>query len=134
MNGDLVTIKKSEDIQLKDIYANIEKIDGVLKSVTLSDHDGNCIKIAIHNYNELKVLVDKSVLPRDGWRLTGKFGNVKIDQKFDTEKAAKDTKKELEENLKETNFIAELSIHKISINRFGEIINAQFDEHDEIPF
>lgn len=78
----LISAKKNSDIQLPGLCADIERIDGAIKTITLSCGD----KVVVIRADWSGLIVSVPAPPKmvKRWRLSGSFKGLKVDESFET--------------------------------------------------
>lgn len=126
----LQTIKSLDECKLEGVTLSWEKIDGQVRSVTLTDQSGNIVKMSKANtYSDaIAVLVPAPPVMEDRWVLSGELpGSIFIRKAFKHQYEADEAKAALNgsgDGLK----VEKL---KMPVDDAGK---AEFDEPAEIPF
>lgn len=124
--ANLVTAKTLDEVKLSGVRISWEKQDGSVRSVTLTDGDGNMARITRANsYSEaISVLIPEPPKFEDRWVLHGEFAHVAINRAFPTEREAQAARDEFPNH-------ASLEITKKSLAvSDGKLV----EEPSDIPF
>lgn len=90
----LVSAKKNSDIQLPGLCVDIERIDGSIKTITLSC--GDKVVVIRGDWSGMSVAVPAPPKLVKRWRLTGALKGLTVDESFETMSAATERMEELE--------------------------------------
>jgi uncharacterized protein YpuA (DUF1002 family) len=97
--------KEPGDIPVTGVTVDVEWADSNVTAVTITDEDGNAIRITKAEYSGMQILVPSKITK---YRLSGVIGDTTFDQTFDTKDEAKEHKERLEELAHGTSYTLDL--------------------------
>jgi hypothetical protein len=128
---DLQRIKTQAELPIgeKLVAAEIIKIDGSVKALTMTFESGKIVKTSIENYSDFTIARQADPKLIDAYRVKASLFEVDMSKCFDSEYDAKQYIRELKEFER---IEMDDKITKVKIDEAGKIVHSTAD--DEIPF
>jgi len=80
---EFTSIKNKSEIVLKGVTVEIERHDSVIRAITLTDADGNVLKINHGDYSGLKVMVPTKPKQVEKFAVKGNLLGINVNEQFD---------------------------------------------------